>query len=132
MAYTHDRSTEPGRLRTLIFDFVYSGTSAVHGINYEFEDADLEAILDEAEADTFDAAAIACRSLAAKFASEAITLGLGKGDISINKQRRSEFYLRLASSYQNRSGANITEYIDSVNYNINVFGSDISEYLGEE
>jgi len=132
MAYTHDQTTDCGRLRTLLYDFAGSGVSAVFETHYWFEDADLDALIDEAEDDIFDAAAMGCRSLASKYAREAMSLGLGKGDISINKNQRAQFYLTLAAQYDRRSGSNVVEYIDSANFGTSTFGEDTSEYIGEE
>jgi len=133
MSYTCDYDTDEGRLRTLLYDVVPSGTSAICGTNYYFEDAALTALLELTEDDLWDAAAAGCRAMAAKYAGEAISLGLGKGDISINKQQKPGFYIQLANMYQNRSGSDTgaTEYIDSVNYGVGGTGSDDTEYVGD-
>ena len=131
MAYTSDSASDEGRLRLLVYDVVPSGTSAIMGSNYHFEDADLMAFLDLNSDDLWASAADACRAMAAKYADEAISLGLGKGDIKIDKRDKSKFYIALARGYQNRSGIDVNEYIDSVNYYVTGTGLDETEYLGD-
>ena len=56
MSYSIDYTSDEGRLRTLLYDLVPSGTSAIHGSNYHFEDDALTALLDLTEDDLWDAA----------------------------------------------------------------------------
>jgi len=131
MAYTQDASTSEGLLRTYIFDKTTTA-APVLGEDYQFADAELTSALDQNSDDIWAAAADLCRALAAKYAAEAIELGLGKRDIYINKTKRSQFYLSLASQYSNASlGGGASEYIDSANYNVNYAGQDYSDYSGD-
>jgi len=122
MAFTHDASTSEGLLRTLVND--------VTSTDYVFEDAELTAILDQNSDDLWASAADCCRSLAAKYAKEAIKLGLGKGDISLDKTKKAEYYMSLAKIFDSRSGIDAVEYVDSMNYDISSIGTDKSEYIG--
>ena len=131
MSYTADSTSDVGRLRLLLYDVVPSGTSAVYGSNYYFEDADLEALLDVNASDLWSAAADGCRSLAAKFAAEALNLTLD-GSVKVDKTKKAEFYLGLAEQYAGRSGLDVSEYMDSANYRISGTGSDLSEYVGDD
>lgn len=130
MAYTHDSSTSEGLLRSLIDDTSTAGTPVV-GTDYVFEDAELTNILDLNSDDLWRAAADCCRRLAAKYAKEAIDLGLGRGDIKLDRKKKAAYYLDLAKNFDNRSGGNVTEYIDSFNIDIDVSGRDDSEYIGD-
>jgi len=132
MSYTCDPTTDRGRVRVLIFDKVPSGTSAVIGTNYFFEDAEIDGALDLNADDLWHCCADLCRSMAAKYADEAINLGLGRGDIKIDKTKKSQFYTNLAQSYMARSGSDVVEYLDSIAYNIDVDGSDNTEYVGDD
>jgi len=131
LAYNHVPATSEGLLRSMIYDTSTEATP-VKGTDYYFDDDELTAILDQNGDDLWAAASDCCRSLAALFAKEAIELGLGKRDIYINKKERSKFYLQLASQYSSISvgSGGITEYIDSVNYDIGADGVDDSEYMG--
>ena len=131
MPYSLDPTTDGGKVRLLIFDAVPSGTSAVVGANYFIEDNEIDGILDLNSSDLWYAAADLCRCLAAKYASEAINLGLGKGDIKIDKTKKSDFYIELAKQYTTRSGGDVVEYIDSANYRVTGTGYDASEYVGD-
>uniref|UniRef100_A0A6M3LDM5 Uncharacterized protein n=1 Tax=viral metagenome TaxID=1070528 RepID=A0A6M3LDM5_9ZZZZ len=123
MAFTLDAASDVGRVRILIND----SDSA----NYEFEDAEIEGIIDINEDDLWRSAADLCRSLAAKYAKAVQKLGLGKGDISIDNSKRSSDYLAMAARYDARSGSAVVEYADSINYNVDPYGSDKTEYIGE-
>jgi len=124
MAFTHDRDTDLGRIRTLIYDSVST--------DYLFEDSDITAMLDVNESDLWRTAADLCRSAAAKYSKEALKIGLGKKDIDLDLTKRAAFYSELAISFDHKSNAgNMSEYIDSVNYSIGGFGQDNSEYVGD-
>ena len=123
MTFTHDNSTDEGVLRTLLDD--------TDSTNYIFEDADLTAILDLNSDDIWSAAADGCRRLAAKYAKEAFDLGLGKGDIKLDRRKKAQYYLDLAKGYDQRSGGDAVEYMDSFNISIDKFGRDQSEYIGD-
>ena len=130
MAYTHDTASDEGRLRTLIFDTSVKATP-VQGTDYQFSDAEILAFLDINSDDLHASAADACRSLAAKYAAQAEEIGLGKRDIYLSYKNRSKMYAKLAEAYGNKSGGSITEFVDSVNWSIDGFGNDDSEYIGD-
>lgn len=124
MAFTHDLNTDEGTLRTLLGD--------TNSADYVFSDAELTALLDLNSDDLWRAAADGCRSLAAKYTKEALDIGLGKGDIRVDKTKRAKYYAELASTYDQKSGADVTEYADSANIGVNVYGNDAGEYIGDE
>jgi len=124
MSFTHDTSTDEGVIRTLIDD----ATST----DYEFEDAEITAVLDQNSGDVWAAAADLCRALAAKYSKKAMRIGLGKQDIELDLRDRAKYYMALASKYDSRSSGDLVEYVDSFNYNIDGDGVDESEYIGDE
>ena len=124
MAFTHDLDTDEGVLRTLLGD--------TDSTDYIFEDAELTALLDLNGDDVWRAAADGCRSLAAKYTKEALDIGLGKGDIRIDKTKRARYYSDLAKTYDGRSGSEVSEYVDSMNIGVDAYGSDRSEYVGDD
>ena len=130
LAYTLSPTTDEGALRILISDTTEVG-SPTKGTDYYFSDADLTAILDLNGSNLWDSAADACRSLAARFAKEAIILGLGKQDIYIDKKKKSEYYLGLAKSFAVRSGSDVSEFVDNFSYSIDEAGNDQSEYIDD-
>lgn len=124
MAFTHDASTDEGLLRTLLND--------TDSTDYEFEDAELTATLDLNSGDLWNTAADLARALGAKYSKEAIKLGLGKGDITIDKTKKAQFYMSLADRFDQRSGSDAVEYVDSLNVRVDRFGFDRSEYIGDD
>lgn len=122
MAFTHDRDTSAGLLRTLVDD--------VDSTSYVFEDADLTTILDQNSDDIWNSAADCCRALAAKYAKEAFVLGLGKRDIYLDRTKKAAYYTKLAQMYDSRSGSDVVEYIDSFNIHYDGTGGDDTEYIG--
>ena len=131
MTYSQDSSSDEGKLRLLIDDISTAGTPVV-GTDYYFEDDDLTNILDMNGSDIWAAAADCCRRFAAKFAKEAFDLGLGKGDIKLDRRKKAEYYLTLAKDYDGRSGSDVVEFVDSYAYGIDRAGVDHSEYIGND
>lgn len=123
MTFTLDSSTDEGLLRVLIQD--------VDSTDYVFEDSYLTNILSLNSDDIWRAAADCCRSLSAKYAKDAYSISLGKGDISIDLKKKSEYFANLAKMYDSRSGSDVVEYWDAVNYNISGEGIDRTEYIGD-
>jgi len=123
MSYTLDSSTSEGLLRVLVNDN--------DSTDYEFEDAELTNILDLNGDDLWRSAADLCRALAAKYAKEAISIGLGKGDVSIDKKKKAAYFTQLAGMYDQRSGSDVVEYVDTFNYNVG-FSGDKTEYIGDD
>jgi len=124
MTFSFDSSTDEGKMRSLIDDKV-SATAI-------FTDEELTNILDLNAGDVWLATADCCRALAAKYAKEAFVLGLGKNDIFLDRKGKSDYYLKLAQTYSNRSNSDIVEYWDSFNIGISSNGVDNSEYLGDD
>jgi len=131
MAYTLDSGSSEGVVRVMIHD-ITSVSSPVLGTDYYFEDDYITAILSQNSDDLWSTAADLCRSLAARFAKEAIELGLGKGDLKIDLRSKARFYGDLAFSYDKKSGGeSVSEYMDSVYSDVDSFGIDQSEYVGD-
>lgn len=130
MAYTDDQSTDVGTVRTLINDSTEE-SSPVKGTDYEFDDDEIETIIDQNSGDLWGAAADLCRSLAAKYSAGSINLTLGKGDIKIDNTSRAKGYLMLAKTYDARSGSDVAEYMDSVAYGVDSLGRIGTEYVGD-
>ena len=131
MSYTYSASSDEATVRTLIYDTTDAAVP-VKGTDYYFDDDEITAIISQNSNDLWASASDLCRSLSAKFAKEAIDLGLGKGDLSIDLTKKSKYYFDLASSYERKStGGTMEEFIDSVNIGVDEFGIDHSEYVGD-
>jgi len=124
MTFTFDSNTNEGRLRTLIDD--------KDSTSYIFSDEELTNILTVNDDDIWNSAADLSRSLAAKYAKEAFVLGLGKNDIYLDRKAKADYYLKLASTYSSRSGADLVEYWDHYNTETSAYGIDESEYNGDD
>src|SRR3990167_2542678 len=123
MSYSQDVNTDEGTLRTLIYDTT-SAASPVKGTDFYFDDAELTAILDLNSDNLWDAAADCCRSLAAYYARKPSSIRLDV--ISVDRGKSAGFYLDLAKTYMARSGSDVVEYMDSVNYDVDGSGIDRS------
>lgn len=131
MSYSFSASSSEGIVRTLIYDTTAVAVP-VKGTDYYFDDDEITAIVSQNSNDLWATAADLCRSLSAKFAKDAIDLGLGKGDLKIDLTKKSKYYADLAFSYDKKSvGGSLDEYMDSVNIDYNQFGEDVSEYIGD-
>ncbi len=130
MAYSLSAGTDEGKVRVLIQD-VTSVAVPVIFVDYYFEDVEITALLDLNESDVWAAAADCAFALAARFAKEAIIIGLGKQDIYIDKKKKSEYFLTLGKTLQSKSAGGITEFVDSFNYNVDIYGNDLTEYIGD-
>ena len=130
MAYTHDTGTDEGVVRTLIYDTTSEG-SPVKGTDYWFSDAEITATLDQNNDDVWKTAADLCRALTSLYARQAFDLGLGKGDIKLDRRKKSEMYMMLAAQYDNKAGGEVSEYMDSVAYGVDFDGKSSTEYVGD-
>jgi len=125
MTFSLDTETDEGVVRVLVFD-----TTAT---SYDFEDEYITNILDKNNADVWATAADLCRALAAKYTKNAININLGKYDIVVDTRKKAEFYMSLARQYAAKTdSSNIIEYIDHADYDVDIYGSDNSEYVGED
>jgi len=128
MAFTYDPTTDRGKVRLAVFDTTggSSGTSI-------FSDADIDAFLEQNSDSIWLSAADACRSRAAKLIASSFDLEL-TGALKLDRRKQSEYWIKLASDYEERatgSSDTVKEYIDSVDYNIDIFGRDTSDYVGD-
>jgi len=121
MAFTMDSNTDTGKVRVLVHD--------IDSTDYVFEDDYIEAVLEQNGDDLWLAAADLCKSLALKYAKEATMVNLDRMSIQLDKRRRPAFYIELAKNYSERSGSEVTEYIDSFAYDVNNLGIDETEYM---
>ncbi|MFH1643178.1 MAG: hypothetical protein ABH967_00880 [Patescibacteria group bacterium] len=131
MSYSYSESSDEAIVRTLIYDTTDT-VVPVKGTDYYFDDAEITAIISQNSNDLWATAADLCRSLSAKFAKEAIDLGLGKGDLKIDLTKKSKFYYDLAVGYDRKStGGSLEEFMDSMNIQVTEYGEDQSEYVGD-
>ena len=129
MAFTFSPTTERGKVRLLLYDT----TDGTYKIDYNFSDADIDALLEQNSDSVWLAAADGCRSLAAKSALSSIVLKI-PGAIEIDKKKVSGVLLALAEMYQarsDRSSDGLAEFIDSFDIDIDMLGEDSSEYVGD-
>ena len=86
MAFTHDASTDRGKIRLLVYDTVETGAA--------FTDAEIDAFLEINGDSIWLAAADASRSLAARSAPKAFMLRL-EGALQIDKKNIPGFFFWL-------------------------------------
>ena len=125
MAFTHDPSTDRGKIRLFVYDIVEASAA--------FTDAEIDAFLEMNSDSIWYAAADAARSLAAKNTNSAFMLRI-EGALKIDKKKIAEYFLSLASKYEGRASSsteNIVEYVDSMAIDVDVTGVDHSEYVGD-
>lgn len=128
MSYTYDVSNTRGKVRLLTGDITVD--LPIYRTNYVFEDADIDALLDLNSEDVWAATADACRRLAADEVLGAVRLSLN--GMSLDKTQVPKYWLDMAKTYDKKSAAgDVVEFVDSVAYNINEFGEDESEYVGD-
>lgn len=123
MAFSHDPTTDRGKVRLLIYDTVEADAA--------FTDAEIDAFLELNSDDIWYAAADAARSLAAKNTSSAFMVRI-EGALQIDKKGIPDYFLLLASKYEGRAGggsSSVVEFIDSLNLDVNILGQDLSEYI---
>ena len=97
-----------------------------------FTDAEIDAFLSLENQEVYAAAAMGCRSIAAGVAKSAIRYKAEKM-FEIDKKGLPKWYLELAKDYTERATSGEPwEIADSVDYVIDRFGRDLSEYVGQE
>ena len=129
MAFTFSPTTERGKVRLLLFDT----TDGTYGTDYNFSDADIDALLEQNSDSVWLAAADACRALAVKNATSAIKLAI-PGAIELDKKEVSKMLMSLATKYENRATSSvdtIVEFIDSFDIDVDILGEDSGEYVGD-
>ena len=132
MAFTYDTTTERGKTRLLIHD----NTDGTYGTDYDFTDADIDAMLEMNGDDVWMAASDLCRTLAVKATPTAFILKL-PGALELDKKDIAKIYNNLADKYEKRSyeGAggtgSVVEFIDSYAIDIDALGRDVGEYVGD-
>ena len=123
MSFTYDPTTDRGKVRLYCYD--------TDSTNYEFEDNEIDAFLEENSESVLLSAADICRVLAIKAAPTAYILKL-PGALELDKKKIAGIYNNLAIGYEKKAngiGQNIVEYIDSFDIDIDIYGSDESEYV---
>lgn len=124
MAFTLDDTTSRGRVRLLAAD-----VDTTKAANQIFTDSEIDAFLALANQNVWQAAAHACRSIAASRARVAIAYrALGT---SIDMKEIPKHFMALAEAYEKRA-MEPSEEIDSMDYEISRWGRDLSEYVGDE
>ena len=125
MSFTYDPTTDRGKVRLLLGD---TDTATVaHQI---FSDAEIDAFLSIESSEVYAAAAAGCESLAAASTHSAIVIRAGR-ILHLDLGKVPEHYRALAETYRKRSVSGPSEEIDSMDYRVDRFGVDSSEYVGD-
>lgn len=127
MSFTYDAALSTARDRVRFYTTDTVQASAV------FSDEEINGLLG-LYGDELLAASWALRNRAVYFAARAISFSVGAGNNdSIRVDRRSlpKFYMELADNLELRSMGTPGEFIDSVDFYIDDFGRDRSEYIGD-
>lgn len=127
MAFSYDDSlgTSLGQLRFLISD-----TDSSNAI---YNDAELNGVLGM-EPNIFRAAALALRSRLTNFITKAIRYSLGtevRGSLSIDRRRIVDNFEKAIVSFEHRALSTPDEVFDRLDFNIDQFGRDVSNYQGD-
>lgn len=118
MPFTVDETTARGKVRLLIGD-----TDTTSELNQIFTDAQIDAFLSLENSEVYPAAAAACEAIAASQSRTRVAeRAIGEG---------AEHFRALADRYRERGFAEPGEEIDSMDYQIDRFGGDASEYVGD-
>lgn len=126
MAFTYSPTEKRGKVRLLIGD-----TDADTAANQVFTDAEIDAFLALEDEEVYRAAAAACRSIATSKAKSAVAWkALGT---SLDLKQIPSHYRDLAKDYEERARTGSpSEEIRSMDYEIGRWGSDTSEYVGDQ
>ena len=125
MSFTYDPTSDRGKVRLLLGD-----TDTATTANQIFSDAEIDAFLSIENSEVYAAAATGCESLAAAATHSAIVIRAGR-ILDLDRGKVPEHYRTLAETYRKRSMATPTEEIDSLDYQVDTFGVDSSEYVGD-
>lgn len=128
MAYTYSPATDRGKVRLMIRD-VTTVSGPTLGVDYLFADDSIDALLEINDNDVWLAAADGCRARAGEKADGAISVDLS--GLKVDLKKPSEYWLRLAQTYEKRSGGDVVEYIDSYLHQVSLTGEDQTEYVGD-
>lgn len=126
MAFTFDPTSDRGKVRLLVAD-----TDQATPANQIFEDAEIDAFLSLASDEVFEAAALACESVAASTSRSAIAWR-ALGQHRIDKRDVPEHYRELAKQYRESARSQPAEEIDAMQYTVDAFGDQIGEFVGDE
>lgn len=125
MAFTYDPSTNRGRVRLLLSD-----TDTVTEANQIFSDAEIDAFLSLENNSVYAAAAAGCRSIAASTSRSAIAWkALNE---SIDREAVPRHFRLLAGEYEDKADSVPAEEIYSSDYNVNRYGDQTGEAVGDE
>ena len=125
MSFTYDPTTDRGKVRLLLGD-----TDTATAANQIFSDAEIDAFLSIESGEVYAAAAAGCESLAAASTHSAIVIRAGR-ILHLDLGKVPEHYRTLAETYRKRSVSGPSEEIDSMDYRVDRFGVDSSEYVGD-
>lgn len=126
MSFTFDPTTDRGRVRLLVADTDQSDPDT-----QIFEDGEIDAFLSLGNNEVFEAAALACESVAASASRSAIAWR-ALGQQRIDKRDVPEHYRALADRYREKARSVPAEEIDAMQYNLDAFGDQIGEFVGDE
>ena len=129
MSFTYSPTTDRGKCRLLVHDT----TDGTYGTDYEFSDADIDAMLEQNGDSVWLASADLCRVLAVKATSGAFVLKL-PGALELDRREVAKRYMEMSITYTQRASEGpdvIVEHVDSFAFGTSVIGEDISEYIGD-
>lgn len=125
MSFTYDPTTNRGKVRLLLAD-----TDTATVANQIFSDAEIDAFLSMESGEIYAGAAAGCEALAAAASHSAISIKAGR-ILDIKRDQVPVHYRALAEKYRSRSISAPSEQIDSMDYGVDAFGVDGSEYVGD-
>ena len=126
MAFTYDTTTTRGRVRLLIAD-----TDTSDSTKQIFTDSEIDAFLALENNEVYGAAAAACESLSASTARSAVMYRAEKL-FEIDRKQLPEHFRSLANMFRDRMTAGDPfEEIDSMDFRMDTYGTDRSEYVGD-
>ena len=99
---------------------------------YIFEDEELTAVYALAESEILSAVAMACRAIAVDKAKQAIAYTLLSSSVEIDKTRVPSYFMELADKIEKGIMEKPLLYTDSVQWEVDVFGRDLTEYVDDD
>ncbi len=122
--YSNTASSNKDRVRLLIADTIED--------THIFEDEEIDALLTMNSNELMATAAAACRIIAVDRAKQAIAYKLLTDSVEIDKTAVPKYFIKLADKYDAMGENYCIEYIDSIQYGVDKFGSDHTEYINDD
>ena len=122
--YTDTCPTDKDKIRLKLSD--------TNSSNYLFSDNEITSLLAMEGTINYTCAA-ACRAIAANRALQAIFFSIHDRDIQIDKTKIPGHFITLAKMFMdNEALTNVVEYFDSVDSEIDQWGQESGEYVGDD